>query len=161
MKWIYSSLAAKSFASNWEVKEFAKLAYKFHVDVLRVCKENNTGFEFKDTRTIDCTAKIFIHKELNLICKIGGTTCFLEYNDYFPQYCIDTCVVRDANKNLVLRFQPIADVSKKAINKAYKFIYSIQRDCRKGKLDEIELLGGDPHDGNVAMYNGKMVVIDW
>lgn len=94
------------------------------------------------------SAQVYINRDEKVVIKINGV---FDSTDGIPTRAIPTAVGYDEDADMLVRVQPIADVSKKVVDRAMQFFEDMPG----------EEVGGDAHEGNVGKYKNKYVVIDW
>jgi hypothetical protein len=152
MKFEFTHISAKSLVTNDVVMltEFLKtLKVTNNKDKRKKLRDfvdlNLKKFKFVRNKR-GGTALVFINTKEKIVVKVDGTTDI--GTEAVPERAIPTAFI-DAQS--VIRVQPLADVSPKAVKNAYN------------KLSEmpVDIVGFDCHEGNVGKYKNKFVVIDW
>ena len=119
------------------------------------------GFRRKSVEGLSGT--IFINKEIGIVVK--RPYLIERGNDDLPERAIPTKIIHvedniaeESDSSGPIYIQPLADVSQKAKDRAHRILCKIFRvQDPEWASEEIS----DMHDGNVAMWNGKAVRIDW
>lgn len=149
---------------NWEIRA-CKNARIFlrHADVINMVrhlltyngvpsKETLNKHSFEELKYTWGSASVFVHRKLKLIVKLDGGGMW-HSTESFPKKAIPTVIVNDR-----IRIQPMANVAPWAIALAYRHVCNWENlQCKH----DLNLVGDDVHDGNVAIYKHKVVVIDW
>lgn len=146
----YTHDEARNLVEFQSVKKMLNLMKKSK-DIKSFCavvKQKTRKFKYLNYHEddIDGSAYVFVNKKDGIVFKLGGT----QIGSCPPVHAIPT-VSGDAWNYIKFRIQPLADVSKKTVDKAMHFF----ENCT------YEEVGDDLHHGNVGKYKGKFVVIDW
>lgn len=120
----------------------------------RIARKLNKTWGFRRVSTSGMSNYIYISKKSGIVlkCPYGASM------DEIPQHAIYTRAVpiphAPYNDNEYIFIQPLADVSEKSRFTAHARIAEA--------VEAREIVGClDDHEGNVAVFNGKAVAIDW
>ena len=134
-----------------------KLDFRYYTDGSRAIEKANgyltsIGSSFKYVRPGSGTAAVFISKQHKTVVKFCGTH---SADVRIPEYAVSTVFVTTTKIRdyaVQARIQHLVDRSDEAIETAYDFLR---------ENHGFEKVGGDFHQGNVGMWKGKPVMIDW
>lgn len=115
-------------------------------------KETLKKYSFEELGYTWGSANVFVHRKLKLIVKSDGGGSWHSMES-FPKKAIPTVIVNDR-----IRIQPMGNIAPWAIALAYRHVCNWENEQCK---DNLNLVGDDVHEGNVAIYKHKAVVIDW
>ena len=125
--------------------KYKKLVLKVKGDLGKLSQ-----FGFKRTDVGGTTGEIFIHKKDKVVIK-SNYLCSRKT----PSVAIPT--VRLKVRGSIINIQPLANVSKSAVKRAFD-IFETTISYREYNILEDTF---DLHDGNVGMFGKKAVMIDW
>ena len=156
-----TSRLAKRLTLDIEVIKFVDAIQTFDGRYLsaylhRFCDKHSLGF--KKLRFGDGgDALVFVNRKTNIVIKIDGNTN-IHHSDDVPRLAIPTAYTLIKNNqpdavsdNRVIRIQPRANRSKNLLMAAMEKIENYSTND----------IGWDFHEGNVGVYNGRAVMIDW
>ena len=151
LKFRYTNRKARDLTKKKSVQCFLKVATRLSCNsdqsISDVVKKEMKGFKHLDYPDSG-SADVFVNEKDKVVIKLNGVFDVCEKP---PKRAIETAFAYHLKNDLIIRIQPLADVSLRTKQKAMKFFEKL----------EIKQTGLDLHSGNVGKYKNKFVMIDW